>query len=195
MALCLRARLWQYLLHGQGFNSRFIHGPPNLPLPPLVDSVTPEHEKEARSWLSSFRAAATIPKHLAELSFSRSSGPGGQNVNKLSTKVTARCRVDAPWIPPWARENLMRSPYYVKSSHSLLMTSSASRSQASNVDDVLSKLHALVAESAAKLITNSPTVEQRQRVASFQKADGARRRMQKDKRSVIKKSRSSKHWD
>ena len=30
-------------------------------------------------------------------------------------------------------------PYYVKSTHSLLMTSSTSRSQAANVDDVLSK--------------------------------------------------------
>ncbi|KAF9223325.1 hypothetical protein BS17DRAFT_781696 [Gyrodon lividus] len=195
MILCLCARLSQYFMYVQRFNSRFVHCPGNLPLPPSVDSVTPEHEKEARSWLSSFRAVATIPKHLAELSFSRSSGPGGQNVNKLSTKVTARCRVDAPWIPLWVRESLTRSPYYVKSSHTLLMTSSASRSQASNVDDALSKLHALVAESAAKLISNSPTVEQRQRVASFQKTDDVRRRMQKDKQSVIKKSRSNKDWD
>lgn len=31
-------------------------------------------------------------------------------------------------------------PYYVKSTHSLLMTSSASRSQAANMDDVLAKV-------------------------------------------------------
>ncbi|KAF9238541.1 hypothetical protein BU15DRAFT_47558 [Melanogaster broomeanus] len=195
MALCLRARLSQYFVYRQRSNSRFVHSSPNLPLPPSVVSIGPEHEKEARSWLSSFRAAATIPKHLAELSFSCSSGPGGQNVNKLSTKVTARCRLDAPWIPLWARESLMRSPYYTKSSHSLLMTSSTSRSQASNVDDVLSKLHALIAESAAKLITNSPTEEQRRRVASLQKADGVRRRTQKDRQSAVKKSRSRKDWD
>ncbi|KAH0833501.1 hypothetical protein J3R83DRAFT_12626 [Lanmaoa asiatica] len=86
-------------------------------------------------------------------------------------------------------------PYYVKSTHSLLMTSSASRSQASNVDDVLAKLHALVADSAASLIKKSPTREQRERVASLQKVDGVRRRLQKDKRSTAKKSRSSKDWD
>lgn len=95
------------------------------------------------------------------------------------------------------------------------MTSSASRSQASNVDDVLAKvcaslgpntrfvclklyltqLHALVAQSAASFITKSPTQEQRKRVASFQRADDARRRLQKDKRSTAKKGRSSKDWD
>lgn len=107
-------------------------------------------------------------------------------------------------------------PYYVKSTHSLLMTSSASRSQAANVDDVLSKvciqfgstlfvailfkrspfqLHSLVAESAAGLITKSPTREQRERVASLQKAEDSRRRVQKDKRSAAKTSRSKKDWD
>ncbi|KAG9315421.1 hypothetical protein JVU11DRAFT_4574 [Chiua virens] len=86
-------------------------------------------------------------------------------------------------------------PYYVKSTHSLLMTSSASRSQASNVDDVLAKLHTLVAGSAKSLITRSPTEEQKERVVRFQKADDAHRRIQKDKRSAAKKSRSNKHWD
>lgn len=94
------------------------------------------------------------------------------------------------------------------------MTSSASRSQASNVDDVLAKvsfglgsnsrfilkhlpvqLHALIVQSAGSLITKSPTQEQRKRVANLQKADDTRRRFQKVKRSAAKKSRSSKDWD
>ncbi|KAI9566863.1 hypothetical protein HD554DRAFT_1070876 [Boletus coccyginus] len=191
----LRARLSTYFFNGHKTSIRLIHSPSNLPHPPAIVSLAPEHEKEACTWLSSFRAAATVPKHLAELSFSRSSGPGGQNVNKLSTKVTARCRVDAPWIPLWVRDRLMRSSYYVKSTHSILMTSSTSRSQAANVDDVLAKLHTLVAESAASLIVKSPTREQRKRVASFQKMDDVRRRLQKDKRSVAKRSRSNKDWD
>ncbi|KAF8557565.1 hypothetical protein OG21DRAFT_277925 [Imleria badia] len=195
MAPCLRARLPVYFFHGQKSGVRFVHSPPNLPLPPAILSLAPEHERETRAWLTSFRTAAAVPKSLVELSFSRSSGPGGQNVNKLSTKVTARCPVDAPWIPLWARDSLMRSPYYVKSTHSLLMTSSTSRSQAANVDDVLVKLHALVADSAASLIAKSPTQEQRKRVASLQKADNARRRVQKTKRSAAKTSRSRKDWD
>jgi hypothetical protein len=35
----------------------------------------------ARSWLKDLHPN-TIPRHIAQLSFSRSSGPGGQNVNK-----------------------------------------------------------------------------------------------------------------
>jgi len=35
----------------------------------------------ARHWLTKFNPD-TIPRRLCELSFSRSSGPGGQNVNK-----------------------------------------------------------------------------------------------------------------
>ena len=35
----------------------------------------------ARSWLKDLHPN-TIPRHIGQVSFSRSSGPGGQNVNK-----------------------------------------------------------------------------------------------------------------
>ena len=38
----------------------------------------------ARRWLATFDAE-TIPKSICDVSFSRSSGPGGQNVNKYCT--------------------------------------------------------------------------------------------------------------
>lgn len=40
-----------------------------------------EDVEECRHWLSQFDAK-TFPRSLGELSYSRSSGPGGQNVNK-----------------------------------------------------------------------------------------------------------------
>ena len=40
-----------------------------------------ESHREARTWLARFNAN-TIPKNICEVTFSRSSGPGGQNVNK-----------------------------------------------------------------------------------------------------------------
>jgi len=43
--------------------------------------------RAARDWLASFDLE-TIPRKLCDISFSRSSGPGGQNVNKCDDAST-----------------------------------------------------------------------------------------------------------
>jgi peptidyl-tRNA hydrolase ICT1 len=45
-------------------------------------SASDDDLKAARSWLAGLHAEAIPLKSIGELSFSRSSGPGGQNVNK-----------------------------------------------------------------------------------------------------------------
>lgn len=53
---------------------------------PASPALTEEEEEEkeqraARAWMTTF-TPESIPKSICEVSFSRSSGPGGQNVNK-----------------------------------------------------------------------------------------------------------------
>jgi peptidyl-tRNA hydrolase ICT1 len=106
-----------------------------LPVAPQLASVSsPEDANEARSWISRFKSQA-IMRGSVEMSFSRSSGPGGQvrdktciaphskahrkiftghqNVNKVNTKATLRCPIDLPWIPLWARNELRKSVRYM----------------------------------------------------------------------------------
>jgi hypothetical protein len=53
--------------------------------------------RDARSWLAALDAEAIPLKSIGELSFSRSSGPGGQNVNKYDNTLH------------W-RQNMLRGP-------------------------------------------------------------------------------------
>ncbi|KAG1833252.1 hypothetical protein DFJ58DRAFT_691677, partial [Suillus subalutaceus] len=112
-----------------------------LPVPPLIASLSCAEDQEgAKVWLRVFEDGKTVPKNLVELTFSRSSGHGGQ-VHSCCLTVSVRgCRVDAPRITIWAHESLVRTLYYVRTSHSLLVSSSASRSQARNIGDSFGKV-------------------------------------------------------
>jgi ribosome-associated protein len=55
------------------------------------------------------RSDVIIPISEIELRFSRSGGPGGQNVNKVSTKVEARWRLDTSSALTPTRRDQLRS--------------------------------------------------------------------------------------
>ena len=83
MNQCLRYARKNLLLRFY-INRRFL-STNSYPSEPLKDSDI----SLIRSWLSSF-TRDKIPRRICEVSFSRSSGPGGQNVNKCAP-VIERC--------------------------------------------------------------------------------------------------------
>jgi peptidyl-tRNA hydrolase ICT1 len=52
-------------------------------------AADPEQLQAARTWLAKLHAEVIPLRALGELSFSRSSGPGGQNVNKYDKLQTS----------------------------------------------------------------------------------------------------------
>jgi len=162
--------------------------------PPLSNLATSKDAAAARDWVARFRGSR-IPRAVVDIAFSRSSGPGGQNVNKVNTKATVRCALDSTWIPSWAHGSLQETPYFVKSTRSILLTSTLHRSQAQNVDDCLSKLHSLICSAATRHIQNEPSEGQRERVRGLERKANAQRLLQKEKRSQTKRQRANSKLD
>ena len=94
-------------------------------------------------------AASCRPVELGDvtLQFSRSSGPGGQNVNKLNTKAELRLDLDRSraWIPPKVLAQLRRIHRNRISTRDVLVVSAAQfRTQHANVKDGLARVQALL---------------------------------------------------
>ena len=92
-----------------------------------------------------------IPLRELEFRFSRSSGAGGQNVNKVSTKATLRWDVaESPSLPEAVRQRfLTRYRRRITAGGELVLTSQRFRDQGRNVADCLEKLRAMLAAVAA----------------------------------------------
>lgn len=80
----------------------------------------------------------------------RSPGPGGQNVNKVATKIDLRLDVEAcEALTPAVKQRLRALPgARFDAEGRLLVTSSATRNQIRNLDDARDKLAALVRAAA-----------------------------------------------
>lgn len=84
-------------------------------------------------------------------SFARSSGPGGQNVNKVNTKVTLRWAVTtSPSLPDDVKDRFIaRYRSRLTSEGHLLLSSQRYRDQGRNLADCLQRLEAMLVAVAA----------------------------------------------
>jgi ribosome-associated protein len=102
---------------------------------------------------SAIRVNSRISITRDELTFSfvRSSGPGGQNVNKVASKAVLRWAVArSSSIPAAVRDRfLARYARRINDRGELVLTSQRYRDQARNIEDCLAKLVELVLTVAA----------------------------------------------
>jgi ribosome-associated protein len=100
-----------------------------------------------------------IPLREFEFTFSRSSGPGGQNVNKVNTKAQLRWPVtNSPSLPEPVRERLLaKCRRQITVNGDLLIVSQRFRDAGRNAADCLEKLRRLLVEVAHPARPRKPT--------------------------------------
>jgi len=95
--------------------------------------------------------ASQISQEL-EFSTSRSGGPGGQNVNKVNSKVMLRWNIkNSNFISDEQKELLQKKlASYITTEGDLMLTSQESRSQLDNKENVIARLDSLLKKAFTK---------------------------------------------
>ncbi|XP_036250773.1 peptidyl-tRNA hydrolase ICT1, mitochondrial [Molothrus ater] len=136
-------------------------------------------------------AALDIPMARLTVSYSRSSGPGGQNVNKVNSKAEVRFHLaSADWIPEAVRQKMaLMHRNKINRAGELIVTSEESRYQMRNLAICLEKIRAMVTEAIKKprAVSKETTQKLIERVEKMNRE----RLRQKKIHSTIKQSRKA----
>ena len=124
----------------------------------------------------------TIPARELSWVAVASGGPGGQNVNKVATKVQLRWDLaNSNVLPEWARLRLVAiAGRKIDADGCVLISSSTTRSQDRNLELARERLAALIRESLDRPKHRRPT----------RPSQGAKRRRLEDKRRLSQKKSS-----
>lgn len=157
-----------------------------VPFDPNRNTNTPQ-----KRYFSTWNVPKTvdIPQDKLDIQFVRSSGAGGQNVNKVNTKVEIRLDVmSATWIPQEVRERLcQQQSNRINKDGILSLTSQEYRTQGQNKKAALDKLESMILEA-----WHRPKV--RKQRTGISEAAKERNKEFKKKRSEVKKNRKGVDW-
>jgi ribosome-associated protein len=130
-----------------------------------------------------------IPESYLRIITSRSSGPGGQNVNKLNTRITVVFDVSAcPMLTEDQKVRILKKlASYADKDGCLQVSSQQHRSQYANRLDAMERLSAMVVQALKPPVKRYKT--------SVPKAAIRKRLEQKKQRSQLKKQRSIQEKD
>lgn len=137
----------------------------------------------------------TLPKQHFRVSYSRSSGPGGQKVNKTSSKATIQLDnlYSQSWIPIELRNLLTSSNfrYLTKSTNSVVIQSDVSRSREQNTDLCFDKFVSELKN--AVQVVGEVSEEDKLKWQQLEKKAAERKLESKLRHSQKKQSRRVKH--
>ena len=124
-----------------------------------------------------------IPEHELEWQFIRSSGAGGQNVNKVATAAQLIFDIQASSLPDFYKQRLLqRADHRITQSGKIIIKSQQTRSQADNRALALAQFIELIRSATRvqkKRIPTRPSKASRQRVVVAKKQRSEKKTLRK----------------